>query len=339
MTAMKPCRLSVVIPTRNNLDVLPKALQSVQDQRFAELEIIVADDGSVDGTGEWLSRFRKEEKRLRIIETGGKGPANARNQAISVARAPLIAFLDADDWWYPGKIRRQASYLEQNPSVGFSFTDYLHIDPEGRTYGTCFEYWKPAYGGRPPQGYDIVANVETELLGCNAAGTSTIMVRRDQLEAVNGFSTSLPSAEDWDLWLRLAAVAPVACTSIVTTSYLMRPGSESMRRRDRLAAMTTIIDRYRARPEPEMKAAVRLADSRVRAGWADIARIEGRYWSAVTGELLALVSAPSVRKAKAAASDVVKGMRSVFGGSEVTKTPDLLAPKQKLAAKKDNAAA
>ena len=333
MTAEKTCRLSVVIPTRDNIDVLPKALKSVQDQRFADLEIIVADDGSVDGTNAWLTKFRQDERRLRIIETGGKGPANARNQAISIARAPLIAFLDADDWWNPGKVRRQVSYLEQNKTVGFSFTDYLALDPEGRTYGTCFEYWKPAYGARPPQGYDLIADGETELLSCNAAGTSTVMARRDRLEAAGGFSTSLPSAEDWDLWLRLAAVAPVACTSIVTTCYLMRPGSESMRRLDRLAAMATIIDRYRTRPEPEMRVAVRLADSRVHAGRADIARGEGRYWSAVSGELMALVSAPTVRKAKTAASDVVKGVRSAFGGAEAVKRPDLLLPK------KDNAAA
>lgn len=329
---MSACRVSVVIPTRNNLEYLPKALKSVQDQRFSELEIIVADDGSIDGTDAFLTEFRRQDARLRIIETGGKGPANARNQAISIARSPYIAFLDADDWWLPGKLKRQMAYLEQNPTIGFSFSDYLHIDPCGKTYGTCFEYWKPAYGARPPQGYDLIADAEADLLGCNAAGTSTIVARLDLLQTADGFSTSLPSAEDWDLWLRLAALAPAATTSIVTTCYLMRPGSESMRRDERLAAMRTIIERYRDRPEPRMRSAVRLADARVRVGRADIARHEGRYWHAVTDEIMALVAAPTVRKARSAASNVVKGVRNVFSPAESDRAD---APHPK----KDNAAA
>lgn len=328
---MKKCRVSVVIPTRNNIADLPKALRSVQAQKFGDMEIIVADDGSSDGTDAFLTAFKREEPRLRIIETGGKGPANARNQAISIARGPLIAFLDADDLWFPGKLRRQVAYLEATPDVGFSFTDYLHVDPEGANYGTCFAYWQPAYANRPPQGYDLIEDAEADLLGCNVCGTSTVVARRKTLEDANGFTNALPSAEDWDLWLRLAHEAPVACTSIVTTQYLMRPGSESMRRLDRLVAMDMIIDRYRSHPDPLIKAAVRRAEARIIAGKADIARMEGRYWSAISGELMALVTAPTLRKAKAAASDVFHGVRFAFSTpKQIEPSPD--APKKGAAA-------
>ena len=330
---MTKSRVSVVIPTRDNLSDLPKALASVQAQRIDALEIIVADDGSSDGTFEFLDAVKKTEPRLRIIETGGKGPANARNNAMGMARSPLIAFLDSDDIWYPGKLKRQLAYLEGRPDVGFSFTDYLHVDPEGNSHGTCFEYWHPIYGNRPPQGYDVIENAEADILSCNVVGTSTVVARAERIEAIGGFSTALRSSEDWDLWLRLARNAPVACTSIVTTSYLMRPGSESMRRLDRLTAMAEIIDGYRSREEPLIRTAIRKAESRIHAGRADIARMEGRYWNAVTGELMALVKAPTVRKARAAASDVVKGMRSAFSASEPAK------PAETVPANKSSAAA
>ena len=318
---MRKCRVSVVIPTRNNMADLPKALRSVQAQKFSDMEIIVADDGSTDGTDAFLTAFKRDEPRLRIIETGGKGPGNARNQAISIVRAPLVAFLDADDLWYGGKMKRQVAYLEANPDVGFSFTDYLHVGPDGSTYGTCFAYWQPPYANRPPQGYDLIADAETDLLGCNVCGTSTVVARLKNLEQVNGFTSCLPSAEDWDLWLRLAHEAPVACTSIVTTEYLMRPGSESMRRLDRLAAMSTIIDRYKSNPDPLVKAAVRRAEARILAGKAEIARTEGRYWSAISRELMALVTAPTLRKARTAASDVFHGVRFAFSNQRPAVAP------------------
>ncbi len=304
-------RVSVVVPTRDNLDLLPKALKSIQEQNISEVEIIIADDGSTDGTDAWLSAQLKLEPRLRVIQTGGKGPANARNQAISVAKSPLIAFLDADDWWHTGKLKLQVAYLEKHPEIGFSFTDYLHIDPTGKYYPTCFEYWQPIYAGRPPQGYDELLNPEAELLGCNTAGTSTIVARKDLLQNANGFATDLQSAEDWDLWLRLAHMAPVACTSIIGTTYLMRPNSETARREDRLAAMSAIIDRYRYHVDPIFRAAVRRADACLYTARADIARLKGNYWSAVAAELHALMNAPNMRDARAAASDTVHGLRKL----------------------------
>ncbi len=306
---MSKSRVSVVVPTRDNLDTLPKALDSIRAQNISEIEIIVADDGSVDGTEEWLAGLMKIEPRLKVIQTGGKGPAHARNKAIAAATSPFIAFLDSDDWWHTGKLKWQVAYLEQNSKIGFSFTDYIHIDPQGKILQTCFEYWKPSYGGRPPQGYEELLHPEAELLACNTAGTSTIVARTDLLQNANGFATDLQSAEDWDLWLRLARVAPVACTSIIGTSYLMRTNSESARREDRLNAMASIIDRYRGHTDPLFCTAVRRADARIHAARADIARMNGDYWKAVRGELHALMLAPNMRDARAFASHAVHGVR------------------------------
>lgn len=327
MTELHP-RVSVVIPTRNNLDVLPKALRSVADQRFPELEVIVADDGSTDGTSEFLADLMEQDGSLRVVETGGCGPAAARNRAVSLARAPLVAFLDSDDWWNPGKLKRQVAFLERHPSIGFSFTDYLALDPEGRSHGTCFEYWKPPHGARPPHGYEVIPDPVAELLGRNTAGTSTIVVRRSFFEAIGGFSTDLPSAEDWDCWLRLAETTPVAATSIVTTCYLMRPNSETTRRQARLDAMATIIARYADRPEPTVRAAARRARALMAAGRADVARLDSRHFRAAAQELRAFSSAPSLRGARTAAADVLKGFRRGFGASPAALGPAVQAPRK-----------
>ncbi len=309
---MSKSRVSVIVPTRDNLDTLPKALDSIRTQNISEIDIIVADDGSNDGTAEWLAGLMKTEPRLKVIQTGGKGPANARNKAIEAVNSPLIAFLDSDDWWHAGKLKWQVAYLEQHSDIGFSFTDYVHVDVQGKILETCFEYWKPSYGGRPPQGYEELLHPESELLACNTAGTSTIVARTSLLQNANGFATDLQSAEDWDLWLRIARVAPVACTSIIGTSYLMRPNSESARREDRLDAMTSIIDRYRGHTDPLFRAAVRRADAGVYAARADIARLNEDYWGAVRGELHALMLAPNMRDARAFASHAVNGVRKMI---------------------------
>lgn len=123
-------RCSVVIPTYNCLDFLPLAIASVRVQAIEDLEILVVDDGSTDGTGEWLAKEAFLDRRIIPLQADGEGPGFARNLAISHARAPLVAFLDADDLWWPHKLARQLGYHELNQDVGLSFTDYLHVDAE-----------------------------------------------------------------------------------------------------------------------------------------------------------------------------------------------------------------
>ena len=300
-------RVSVIIPTRNNLDVLPKALDSVWSQPVAGMEVIVADDGSTDGTSSWLADLSAREPRLRVLETGGIGPAGARNAALAAARAPLAAFLDSDDWWHAGKLARQLVWHERWPGVVLSFTDYLHVDPDGGSHGTCFDFWRPTYRHAVPHSYGLVVEAEADLLGTNVVGTSTVMASIRHILDAGAFSTALPSAEDWDLWLRLAAVGPIGCSSIVTTSYLMRPGSETRRREARIGAMEAIIGRYRDRADPSFRAAVRLADARVSQARAELARDQGDVWRALRFELAAMVAAPSMRNARTAFNGLTRG--------------------------------
>ncbi len=303
-------RVSVVIPNRNNFDTLPAALASVEAQQVPGTEIIVVDDGSTDGAREWLYRASQKNPFLRVLHTGGVGPSGARNEAISIASAPIIAFLDSDDIWERGKLRVQVDYMERNPEVGFTFTDYRHFGPTGDDRGTCFEYWKSEFRAQPPSHFFRVEEAEATLLAVNLVGTSTVAARKTLLQNANGFATRLASAEDWDLWLRLAAMAPVAATSMVAMRYLMRPNSLTAQRDKRLLAISDILDRYRDHENPALRKAWRQGRARILRAKAEIARAEGRRMRAASDELRAFFIAPEVNKLRAATADLVRSVHA-----------------------------
>lgn len=301
-------RVSVIMPNRNNLDTLPAAIESIALQQVDGVEILVIDDGSTDGSREWLEAARQNHPGLRVLTTPSVGPAAARNLGISEASAPIIAFLDSDDLWLRGKLRVQLEHLERNPSVGMSFTDYRHVGPGGDDRGTCFDYWRPAFRTQPPTHFFALDEAEALLLGHNLVGTSTVAVRKALLQNANGFATELPSAEDWDLWLRLAAMAPVAASTMVMTTYLMRPGSLTSRLHDRLAAIEDIAARYRHRGEKAIRQALRRVDARLARARAEIARRDARYLTAAMAELKACSAVPTRPALRAAAADLARGL-------------------------------
>jgi glycosyltransferase involved in cell wall biosynthesis len=310
---------SIIIPTRNCLNYLPTTLASIELQDRNDLEVIIADDGSTDGTAEWLAGRPTSKVRLTRLATGGIGPAAARNRAIEVARSDLVAFLDADDQWLAGKIGPQIEFHRQHPSIGLTFTDYLHVTPDGQTHGSCFQYWNCDWVQAPDLGYFEIAAPESRLLSVNVVGTSTVMVRRAVLEQVNGFAVASRFAEDWDLWLRMAAIAGVGCSRAVTMSYLMRPDSETANRAGRIAAMQVVVGRYKHRTDPTMMRAVRVAKGRIDLAMAEAARERGDNLAAAGAHVRAFSATPNWRTGKAIAADVVAAGRSVI--SRVTSGP------------------
>src|SRR5271165_5745371 len=133
---------SVVILARNSLKHLPDALSSVAMQRCPDVETIVVDDGSTDGTDVWLAKMAKDWSDFRYLQTDGVGLASARNAGIELASAPAVAFLDAGDQWRANKLKAQLAFHMAHPGTAFSFTDYLQVSQEGEGRGTCFEHWQ-----------------------------------------------------------------------------------------------------------------------------------------------------------------------------------------------------
>jgi len=215
-------RLSVIIPALNALRWLPGAIASLGGRR--DIEIILVDDHSTDGTSSYLRAVAAGDPRVSALTSRGEGPAAARNTGLAVASAPLVAFLDADDRWRRNKIARQMELHRLNPDIGFSFTDHRRIAEDGselpRGFARCPSF--AARHGMRQEGFVLDRDAQAALYAEPLVATSTVMARTDLLRSVGGFNEQLRRAEDWDLWLHLAACAPVGCLPRALTDRLVR---------------------------------------------------------------------------------------------------------------------
>jgi glycosyltransferase involved in cell wall biosynthesis len=303
-------RISVIIPSYNCRPYLPTAFESIRRQGITEFEIIVIDDGSTDGTREWLAAEAAADPRLVVINLPGRknGPSVARNAGLRSARAPIVAFLDADDVWYPDAIADRLALHESDPSIALSFGDYRSVSPEGYDLGCYFAFrhhFKNWIGGRTgllPLGDRALAMIFAEAV----CGTSTAMASRDAMLAIGGFRADLIYSQDWECWLRLAQQGAVWCTTRVVTGYLVRPDSHSRNLRSVLAVNKRIFDLH----EPAVRAldpkAVRIGRAELARVAAEAARAEGKRFSALYFNLKAASLDPSMHGCRAAAYDVLR---------------------------------
>ncbi|HTP45375.1 MAG TPA: glycosyltransferase family A protein [Casimicrobiaceae bacterium] len=206
--------VSVVIPAYNVAWCIRRAVDSVLGQDFRRCELIVVNDGSTDRTAEVLAAYGE---KLRAIDQPNRGMSAARNAGIRSAGGMYIAFLDADDWWLPGKISRQVELMESRPEVGFCSTAARVEDGDGR----LLNQWGCAQSN---------TNMLETLFARNAAiagGCSAVMVRRGLFDRVGMFDETLGGFEDPDLWMRLAAVSGYACIDETLAVILRRERSVS----------------------------------------------------------------------------------------------------------------
>ncbi|HEX7273211.1 MAG TPA: glycosyltransferase family A protein [Casimicrobiaceae bacterium] len=206
--------VSVVIPAYNVAWCIRRAIDSVLGQDFGRCELIVVNDGSTDRTAEVLAAYGE---KLRAIDQPNRGMSAARNAGIRSAGGMYIAFLDADDWWLPGKISRQVELMESRPELGFCSTAARVEDGDGR----LLNQWGCAQSN---------TNMLETLFARNAAiagGCSAVMVRRGLFDRVGMFDETLGGFEDPDLWMRLAAVSGYACIDETLAVILRRERSVS----------------------------------------------------------------------------------------------------------------
>ena len=206
--------VSVVIPAYNAAWCIEKALASVLEQSYSPLEIIVVNDGSSDATP---ARVKDFGERVRLIEQPNGGLSNARNTGIRQARGEWVAFLDADDYWLPGKLQRQMELLAAQPELGFCSTCTRVETPEGKE----LNFW------HCPEGRESALRTIFARNAAVAGSGSAVVARRDLLLASGGFDEQLHSLEDIDMWLRLAAVTGYGCVEEPLTVILKRPDSMS----------------------------------------------------------------------------------------------------------------
>ena len=187
--------VSVVLPFRNARPWLARTLAALVAHGGVPFELVAVDDGSSDGGSLLLRRLTANwpAESVQLLQTGGIGVSAARNRAVAAARAPVIAFLDADDPPLPGRLSAPLSLLEQRPELHHVMGGWKRVDPQGRELGHV-QPWMEGAGFSLRQAY-----------GFKAVLPSAWTLRRRVFEAVGGFDPSLRHAEDVDLLIRIAA--------------------------------------------------------------------------------------------------------------------------------------
>lgn len=209
-----PPAVSVVIPAYNAAWCVRKAIDSVLAQGWRDFELIVVNDGSLDDT---LAVLQSYGDAIHIVDQPNGGMSNARNAGIRTARGEFLAFLDADDWWLPGKLGRQVALLRERPEVGFCSCAARVEDLQGKVVNL--------WGCPQWEGSFLV-----HLFGSSAdvpGSCSAVLARRALVQQAGAFDETLRGAEDPDLWIRLAAISGYACLPEPMVIVLRRPGSVS----------------------------------------------------------------------------------------------------------------
>ena len=191
MPSNTPPFISVIIPTFNRLELLKETVESVRLQTYRDFEIIVVNDGSSDGTAEWLAA----QTDLRVLEQDNQGIATSRNNGAGMARGRWLAFLDHDDLWAPEKLEVQAKFVAANPDVGLVAARHVRL---GKRYaGARRAAW-------------IKGDLLVKEFAESFIHTSSVMIRKEVFREIKGFPPSYRFADEFDVWLKIAAAYPVA---------------------------------------------------------------------------------------------------------------------------------
>ena len=185
--------VSIVIPTHNRSHLVTRAIASVLGQTWQDLECLVVDDGSTDATQAVVQEIGDARLRYLKNETNVGAPAS-RNRGLQKARGRYVALLDDDDEWLPEKLEKQLLLFDAAPErVGLVYSGFHYVSGEtGRIVST----YRPVHRGA----------VYPELLKDCILGSPTPLAKRECFTKAGGFDESLPSCQDWDMWLRIAKV-------------------------------------------------------------------------------------------------------------------------------------
>jgi GT2 family glycosyltransferase len=235
--------VSVVIPTYNRAYCIARAVDSALGQTHEDLEVLVVDDGSTDGTGRLVAERYGSDSRVRYLAQANRGVAGARNAGLSAARGDFVALLDSDDAWMPWKLELQVACLRKNPDLGMVWTDMEAIDPAGGVFNP--RYIRAMYSAYAVFSLDelftrrcalaevapalgpVVGDAKlhcgeifSQMIMGSLVHTSTVLLRRERLQAVGGFNEALLySGEDYEFHLRTCRAGPVGFADIPTIRY------------------------------------------------------------------------------------------------------------------------
>ena len=217
--------VSVIIPTYNRCERVVRAVQSVLDQSFKDLEIVVVDDGSTDDTEAHLVPYGTSIKYIR--HPANRGVSAARNKGIENSSGRWIAFLDSDDYWLKEKLHLQMEFLRQTPDAVACQTEEIWIRGGKRV--------NPKKIHKKPPGEIFQRSLRRCLVS-----PSSVILKRSVFDEVGFFDETLEAAEDYDLWLRISCKHPI---HLIDRDLVVKEGGHE----DQLSRKQIGIDRFRIR--------------------------------------------------------------------------------------------
>lgn len=209
-------KVSVLLTCYNHLEFLGPCVDSIRGQTLGDFEVIAIDDGSSDGTREWLL----SQPDLKILfNESNLGTYASLNRGLAECAGEYVAILNDDDLWAPEKLRAQVELMESDPSIGLCHTDGWFIDGQGnRLEGSPLGFEFPR---------TLKGNVLTALLYANKIIASAALVRRECFERLGGFNEEYFGSGDWEMWLRIAAAYPVGYVDLPLTFYRVHGANAS----------------------------------------------------------------------------------------------------------------
>lgn len=200
--------VSVIVPAYNAAPYLELAVRSALDQSLPEVEVVVVNDGSTDGTAAVLDRLAREEPRVVAVHQANAGVSEARNAGHRIARGEYLAYLDADDVFAPDKLERQVAHLRANAGCDLVYSDWVEADERLRYLR---EVRVSLFGLMPLEA----------LVYRGAIPPSVVLIRASLAREVGSWDPVFTISEDWDYWLR--------CARLGSLCHL--PGALTVRRR------------------------------------------------------------------------------------------------------------
>ncbi len=187
--------VSVVMSVYNAGETLRTAIDSIMQERQIEMELIVVNDGSTDGSSDLLDRYAAEDERVHVHHQENRGLTAALRRGCAEARGTYIARHDSDDFSEPDRFRRQRIILEQEPDLAFVSCWTRFIGPSSE------ELWVQKKDAASAVSADVVNG---RALAEGPTSHGSVMMRRDAYLAAGGYRTEFYFGQDWDLWYRLA---------------------------------------------------------------------------------------------------------------------------------------
>lgn len=261
--------ISVVIPCYNAAAYIVAALESVTAQGWPNLEVVVVNDGSTDGSSDRVTAF---SGNVRLVQQPNRGIAAARNTGIVNASHEWLAFLDADDLWLPGKLAAQWHALQADPDARMSYTAW-DVWTSSETYPSA-EYLASlseratspgAWAG--PSGW-----IYPELLLDSEVWTSTVLLHRSLVDEIGAFDPELDIGEDYDLWIRASQATRIVRVNRPFALYRMHPNSitkAATRRNYRGEVVQKAVERWGYRSPDGRRASIAAVSRGIARTWIE----------------------------------------------------------------------